>query len=1031
MKSVIISLIFLFFGFYFLINGFKLFALFLVNKRIRDFFYINLLISLAYIFLFFMQLSENIYDATFFANLFFIILIISNIIYFDFLKNQFLGYLNRLFKYLNIASTLIMVFPLLYFLSIKSYPINVSHNGKLWIFQFNSSFLYFYILFYLILLISFFIILSFKIFFRKNSKRFLFVIHYFAIYLFPLFYFIPEDFMFFFRGEKSGFINYDFKILLISVLLFVYLTAERVIIIKKNGSITKFNSVQKIASQNISDFIFLFNRNLELVDTTARTAQMLGYSEFEIYKIKFNDIFLLDFDILKFINSDISTNTGNSDKISLRKKDGSLLPVNINIKKLIYNKGKLAGFIIIAFDITDEKTLIFINNENFQIRQLFNDSIKKNIDIIEALPYAIAFINLNGNITICNNKFAYLSKQSKNKLIESKYLELAKSDLFEKVIEIDDFQKDNTSSKNFTPDGKRYYKYQIKAIYSENGILISYLALMIDISEKIKIHKFLTDNPKYYTNLINSFPLGVMFIDKNARITDVSETIFQYMGKINFDGESGLNILNYLDTLAYDSSKNTVIEFLNGKSNEKFSSFKNLKINPSKIFKGAKDIDMYLNLNLFKIKSDNEILVLMLENVIQVLNLEKKALRINRRIENRIKLDLSFFNTISFEIRKILVEIYEKSLLAMNLYKSQEMIDFFNKIILSSNKLFKMVENILLLYAIESDKLIINFQKVQFFTIINKIISDLRVEAEKKGLKINFIIENEKYRRQNIYVLLDPYLFSIIFENIIENSIKFSDRGNIDIHMYFDEIGSENIILKVIIKDQGIGIPQDKLYSIFDGFYQIENTISKKFEGLGIGLKISKNLIEKSGGKINVESKENAGTTITIILPLMKIDDKKIYEDLLFEQDLNTINKGKILFLSENLNLLNLFDILVDNLNEKKTESKVKDSIMLTEFYLNNDIELFIQKIIERKISIVFVDSELFLGKGREFDKKKNKNEYTLLRSLKNIQNLSIILISNIKIAVMFRNEYLSYFDYILERPLNSFKLEQLFGKIQ
>ena len=104
---------------------------------------------------------------------------------------------------------------------------------------------------------------------------------------------------------------------------------------------------------------------------------------------------------------------------------------------------------------------------------------------------------------------------------------------------------------------------------------------------------------------------------------------------------------------------------------------------------------------------------------------------------------------------------------------------------------------------------------------------------------------------------------------------------------------------------------------------------------------------------------------------------------------------------------------------------------MLTEFYLYNDIELFIQKIIERKISIVFVDSELFLGKGREFDKKKNKNEYTLLRSLKNIQNLSIILISNIKIAVMFRNEYLSYFDYILERPLNSFKLEQLFGKIQ
>ncbi len=1031
MKSVIISLIFLFFSFYFLINAFKLFALFLVNKRIRDFFYINLLIALAYIFLFFMQLSENINDAKFFANLFFIILIISNIIYFDFLKNQFLGYLNRLFKYLNIVSTLIMVFPLLYFLSIKSYPINVSHNGKLWIFQFNSSFFYFYILLYLILLISFFIILAFKIFFRKNSKRFLFVIHYFAIYLFPLFYFIPEDFMFFFKGEKSGFINYDFKILLISVLLFVYLTAERMIIIKKNGSIIKFNSVQKIASQNISNFIFLFNRNLELVDTTARTAQMLGYSESEIYKKKFNDIFLLDFDILKFINSDISTNLGNSDKISLRKKDGSLLPVNINIKKLIYNKGKLAGFIIIAFDITDEKTLIFINNENFQIRQLFNDSIKKNIDIIEALHYAIAFINLNGNIIICNKKFVYLSKQSKNKLIESKYFELAKSDLFEKVIEIDDSQMDNKGSKDFTRDGKRYYKYQIKAIYSENGILISYLALMIDISEKIKINKFLTNNPKYYTNLIKNFPLGVMFIDKNARITDVSETIFQYMGKINFDGESGLNILNHLDTLTYDSSKNTVTEFLSGKSDDKLKFFKKLKINPSKIFKGAKDIDLSLNINLFKIKSDNEILVLIFENAVQDLNLEKKALRINRRIENRIKLDLSFFNTISFEIRKILVEIYEKSLLAMNLYKSQEMIDFFNKIILSSNKLFKMVENILLLYAIESDKLIINFQKVQFFTIINKIISDLRVEAEKKGLKINFIIENEKYRRQNIYVLLDPYLFSIIFENIIENSIKFSDRGNIDIHMYFDEIGSENIILKVIIKDQGIGIPQDKLYSIFDGFYQIENTISKKFEGLGIGLKISKNLIEKSGGKINVESKENAGTAITIILPLMKIDDKKIYEDLLFEQDLNTINKGNILFLSENLNLLNLFDILVDNLNEKKTESKVKDSIMLTEFYLNNDIELFIQKIIERKISIVFVDSELFLGKGREFDKKKNKNEYTLLRSLKNIQNLSIILISNIKIAVMFRNEYLSYFDYILERPLNSFKLEQLFGKIQ
>ena len=118
----------------------------------------------------------------------------------------------------------------------------------------------------------------------------------------------------------------------------------------------------------------------------------------------------------------------------------------------------------------------------------------------------------------------------------------------------------------------------------------------------------------------------------------------------------------------------------------------------------------------------------------------------------------------------------------------------------------------------------------------------------------------------SLIIKADPDLLELAIVNIFHNAAKYS-KGSAKITVNIDTVGEE---LKIVICDQGIGIPEADLEHIFDRFYTVDKARSRRLGGAGLGLSIVKNIIQKHDGLISVTSKVGVGSCFTIFLPMRR-----------------------------------------------------------------------------------------------------------------------------------------------------------------
>ncbi len=190
-----------------------------------------------------------------------------------------------------------------------------------------------------------------------------------------------------------------------------------------------------------------------------------------------------------------------------------------------------------------------------------------------------------------------------------------------------------------------------------------------------------------------------------------------------------------------------------------------------------------------------------------------------------------------------------------------------NMISTSGKRLANLVNDILDFSKIQKEKLEISTQSVDLDTAIESVLHLSAPLLHEKQLKTVVDVPADLP-----LVEADENRLVQVLHNLIGNAIKFTDEGSIEISAY--ETEDHNIT--VAIKDSGIGISQDKQDKIFESFKQADGSISRKFGGTGLGLTISKQIIELHGGKIWVLSKENEGATFLFTLPISKNQDNKV-----------------------------------------------------------------------------------------------------------------------------------------------------------
>lgn len=148
----------------------------------------------------------------------------------------------------------------------------------------------------------------------------------------------------------------------------------------------------------------------------------------------------------------------------------------------------------------------------------------------------------------------------------------------------------------------------------------------------------------------------------------------------------------------------------------------------------------------------------------------------------------------------------------------------------------------------------------------------------------------------------DPKSLTRILVNLISNAIKFTQSGGVDIIFEVVDLGTGEFLLKVMIKDTGIGIPEDKLPFIFDRFEQVDSKNSKTYEGSGLGLYIVRELLELQKGRIEVQSKEGQGSTFSfeISYPIEERKARNLVSELSLANLDNSFEGVRILLVEDN-----------------------------------------------------------------------------------------------------------------------------------
>ena len=283
--------------------------------------------------------------------------------------------------------------------------------------------------------------------------------------------------------------------------------------------------------------------------------------------------------------------------------------------------------------------------------------------------------------------------------------------------------------------------------------------------------------------------------------------------------------------------------------------------------------------------------IILFKNIIQTI--EKFLLRELREdelivakenAEKADRLKSSFLMNMSHEIRTPMNAVIGFSNLLLNPEISKKEQNEFLEIILGNgDRLLHLIDDILDVSKIESGLMEISeteFSLSHLLTEMVMIYDNKRINMEKQNLKIRI---SQKVIKQDYILMTDPVRLKQVLSNLIHNALKFTESGFVEIgysiqsaaqltknHVKTNEDGQ---LIKIYVKDTGIGIPEDHIESIFDRFIKVEGN-TKLYEGTGLGLTISKNLVELLGGKIWVESVVDQGSTFYFTLPI-KVSDNE------------------------------------------------------------------------------------------------------------------------------------------------------------
>ena len=255
--------------------------------------------------------------------------------------------------------------------------------------------------------------------------------------------------------------------------------------------------------------------------------------------------------------------------------------------------------------------------------------------------------------------------------------------------------------------------------------------------------------------------------------------------------------------------------------------------------------------------------------------------------ESAAKAKSEFLATMSHEIRTPMNAIINLIRLLLDTRLDREQRKYAEISMSSSELLLSLINDILDFSKIEAGKLELDQTAFDLRELVETVSNPMRMKAEDKGLYLHLEISSDVHP----FLIGDPVRLQQVLLNFLNNAVKFTERGGINVRIIAQEEKNDLLRLKMSVRDTGIGIPEDRMDRLFRSFSQADASTSRKYGGTGLGLAICKRLSEFMGGRAGVISEQGKGSTFWFTVRVQKTT-----EDALMNKKEKTCLHGSLPF---------------------------------------------------------------------------------------------------------------------------------------
>ncbi|MCF7886753.1 MAG: PAS domain S-box protein, partial [Candidatus Marinimicrobia bacterium] len=684
----------------------------------------------------------------------------------------------------------------------------------------------------------------------------------------------------------------------ISAHLFTLLGDKIVISIARDISqrLAQEKQYKKIIKTAIDGF-WLVDKKGNILEVNAAACKMLGYTQEEILSKNINDIDALESqeETKQRIDTILKEGSGYFET-KHQQKDGTIIDVEISTNYISHGKGR---FIVFIRDITERKKAEQeIRESREKLELFFQQSLDGFFFMMLDEP-----VEWNGNIDknkVLDYAFEHQRITKVNQAILDQYgfkkqefLGLTPQDLFKHDIDYgkkvwkDFFNKGKLyidTAERKADGSKIWIEGNYICMYDDKGRITGHFGIQRDVTARKKNKIRLKEKTEQLKKAQKMANLGYWEMNIQTGKAIWSDEFFRICGfkpqSFEPNAEKGFELIHPDDR---ERAQKTLGEAI--KEGTDYSIEKRIVrpdgeirhvLSKGNIIQDKNGEPKTLSGYFLDITERKEAELELMETN---LNLEKATAIANSMASQAEAANIAkseFLANMSHEIRTPLNSIigFTELLLDTSLGRTQE--EYINNVHVAGNSLLDLINDILDFSKIEAGRMNLDYTDTNLINLLENASDIVKMKAHAKGLEL---LNNIDPKVPEI-VSIDPTRLRQVLINLLNNAIKFTDEGEVELKTELVEQNQKNVTLIFSVRDTGRGISRKQRKNIFESFTQADGSITRKHGGTGLGLSISKHLVKQMGGKLELESKIGEGSCFYFTLEMQIIEQKASKENL-------------------------------------------------------------------------------------------------------------------------------------------------------